>query len=94
MKNTRGYNGAPKKCVLYSEEERVTGGHRGTDVTKQVKDTPPQHETIRTPPDTCNKGVSYSRIQETSRKVARKSNFPGSKSQPYPSIKPYRDHDV
>lgn len=47
MKNTRGYNSAPKKCVLYSEEERVTGGHRGTDVTKQVKDTPNMRQSVR-----------------------------------------------
>jgi hypothetical protein len=50
------------------------------DCTKQVK-THHQHETIRTPPGTCNKGVSYSRIQETSRKIARKEWFlPGPKA--------------
>jgi hypothetical protein len=53
---------------------------RDPDCTKQVK-RHHQHEAIRTPPGTCNKGVSYNRIQVTSRKIARKGIFlPGPKA--------------
>jgi len=91
----RGYDSASKIEFIIQTERWELSGCIKTQTSRKSERTPTRRDNpyaSRHMHQWCI--VSYSRIQETSKKIARKRIFPGSKSQPHPSTKPYRDRDV
>ena len=77
-------------CIVQEMRREAYRRHR---LRESEKKQVPQHETIQTPPVTCNTNRCIIEIQETS-KHQEKVDFPGSNNQLQPSAIPCRDREV